>query len=58
MASNQEFLTKEELEAMDYRHLVKMDTLYSFKSRRRTIKTKKTKNAIVERLFKEYGVFL
>jgi hypothetical protein len=52
MASNPEFLTKEELEAIDYRHLVKMDSLYSFKSRRRTIKTKKTKNAIVERLFK------
>ena len=52
MASNQDFLTKEELEAFDYKHLVKMDTLYSFKSRRRTIKTKKTKIAIVERLFK------
>lgn len=48
--AQQVLLTKEELKAKDYRTLVNMDNLYSFKKRRKTAKTKKTKDAIIARL--------
>ena len=50
--TQQVLLTKEELEAKDYRTLVNMDNLYSFKKSRKTAKTKKTKDAIITRLLK------
>ena len=50
--TQQVLLTKEELEAKDYRTLVNMDNLYSFKTTRKTAKTKKTKDAIITRLLK------
>lgn len=50
--AQQVLLTKEELEAKDYRTLVNMDNLYSFKKSRKTAKTKKTKDAIITRLLK------
>ena len=50
--SEQVLLTKEELEAMDYNTLVKMDAMYSFTTSRKTAKTRKTKNAIITRLLK------
>ena len=50
--AQQVLLTKEELEAKDYRTLVNMDNLYSFKTSRKTAKTKKTKDAIITRLLK------
>ena len=50
--AQQVLLTKEELEAKDYRTLVNMDNLYSFKNRRKTASTRKTKDAIITRLLK------
>ena len=50
--TQQVLLTKEELEAKDYKTLVNMDNLYSFKNSRKTAKTKKTKDAIITRLLK------
>ena len=50
--AQQVLLTKEELEAKDYRTLVNMDNLYSFKKSRKTAKTRKTKDAIIARLLK------
>ena len=50
--AQQVLLTKEELKAKDYRTLVNMDNLYSFKKSRKTAKTKKTKDAIIARLLK------
>ena len=51
-SSNQVLLTKEDLEAMDYNTLVKMDNMYSFTTSRKTAKTRKTKDAIINRLLK------
>jgi len=51
-ASNQDYLTKEELEAIDYQHLLTMDKNYSFKTRSKTRSTRKTKDAIIQRLLK------
>ena len=48
----QPLLTKEELEAIDYNTLVKMDNMYSFKKSRKTASTRKTKDAIITRLLK------
>ena len=48
----QPLLTKEELEAIDYNTLVKMDNMYSFKKSRKTARTRKTKDAIITRLLK------
>ena len=48
----QPLLTKEELEAIDYNTLVKMDNMYSFKKSRKTASTRKTKDAIIKRLLK------
>ena len=45
-------LTKEELEAKDYKTLVNMDNLYSFKNSRKTASTRKTKDAIITRLLR------
>ena len=50
--SEQILLTREELEAMDYKTLVKMDDRYSFNTARKTVKTRKTKDAIITRLLK------
>ena len=50
--SEQILLTREELEAMDYKTLVKMDDRYSFNTSRKTVKTRKTKDAIITRLLK------
>ena len=50
--SEQVLLTREELEAIDYKTLVKMDAMYSFKTSSKTAKTKKTKDAIITRLLK------
>ena len=50
--SEQVLLTREQLEAMDYNILVKMDDMYSFKTSRKTAKTRKTKDAIITRLLK------
>ena len=51
-SSNQVLLTKEQLEAMDYNTLKKMDDLYSFKTSKKTVSTRKTKDAIIKRLLK------
>ena len=48
----QPVLTKEELKAIDYNTLVKMDNMYSFKKSRKTASTRKTKDAIIKRLLK------
>ena len=50
--AQQVLLTKEELEAKDYKTLVNMDNLYSFKNSRKTASTRKTKDAIITRLLK------
>ena len=50
--SEQVLLTREQLEAMDYNTLVKMDAMYSFNTSRKTAKTRKTKDAIITRLLK------
>ena len=56
MASmNQDYLTKEELEAMNYRHLLVMDKNYSFKTSNKTRSTSMKKDAIIKRLLK-HGV--
>ena len=56
MASmNQDYLTKEELEAMNYRHLLVMDKNYSFKTSNKTRSTRMKKDAIIKRLLK-HGV--
>jgi len=52
-SSKEEFLTKEELEKFDYKELVKMDNIYSFKTSKKTKSTRVTKDAIVKRLLKE-----
>ena len=52
-SSKDEFLTKEELERFDYKELVKMDNIYSFKASKKTKSTRVTKDAIVKRLLKE-----
>ena len=54
-SSKDEFLTKEELEKLDYKELVKMDNIYSFKASKKTKSTRITKDAIVKRLLK-HGV--
>ena len=51
-SSKDDFLTKEELEAMKYDDLVRMDNLYSFKTSNKTTKTSKKKGAIIKRLLK------
>ena len=50
--AQQVLLTKEELEAKDYKTLVNMDNLYSFKKSRKTASTRKTKDAIITRLLR------
>lgn len=50
--SEQVLLTREDLEAIDYKTLVKMDAMYSFNTSRKTAKTRKTKDAIITRLLK------
>ena len=50
--AQQVLLTRAQLEAFDYRTLVNMDKLYSFKNRRKTASTRKTKDAIITRLLK------
>jgi hypothetical protein len=54
-SSNSDLLTKEELEAIDYRHLLVMDKNYSFKISKKTKSTKKDKDSIIRRLLK-HGV--
>jgi hypothetical protein len=54
-SSNSDLLTKEELEAIDYRHLLVMDKIYSFKISKKTKSTKKDKDSIIRRLLK-HGV--
>jgi len=51
-AVDQDLLTKEELEAIDYRHLLVMDKNYSFKISKKTKSTKKDKDSIIKRLLK------
>ena len=51
-SSNSYLLTKEELEAIDYRHLLVMDKNYSFKTRNKTKSTSMKKDAIIKRLLK------
>jgi hypothetical protein len=56
MASlNQDYLTKEELEALNYQHLLVMDKNYSFKTSNKTRSTNMKKDAIIKRLLK-HGV--
>ena len=50
--AEQVLLTKAQLEAMDYNTLKKMDTMYSFKTSKKTASTRKTKDAIINRLLK------
>jgi len=50
--AEQVLLTKAQLEAIDYKTLVKMDDMYSFNTSRKTVKTRKTKDAIINRLLK------
>jgi hypothetical protein len=54
-SSNSDLLTKEELEAIDYRHLLVMDKNYSFKISKKTKSTNMKKDAIIKRLLK-HGV--
>jgi hypothetical protein len=54
-SSKPDLLTKEELEAIDYQHLVVMDNNYSFNISKKTKSTKKDKESIIKRLLK-YGV--
>jgi hypothetical protein len=54
-ALNQDYLTKEELEAMKYPHLLVMDKNYSFKISNKTRSTSMKKDAIIKRLLK-HGV--
>ena len=54
-SSNSDLLTKEELEAIDYRHLLVMDKNYSFKISKKTKSTKKDTDSIIRRLLK-HGV--
>jgi hypothetical protein len=54
-SSNQDYLTKEELEAIDYKHLLVMDKNYSFKTKSKTKSTNMKKDAIIKRLLK-HGV--
>ena len=51
-SANEDYLTKEELEAIDYQHLLTMDKMYSFKTKSKTRSTRKTKDAIIQRLLK------
>jgi hypothetical protein len=51
-SSNQDYLTKEELEAIDYKHLLVMDKNYSFKTKSKTKSTNMKKDAIIKRLLK------
>ena len=51
-SSNSDLLTKEELEAIDYRHLLVMDKNYSFKISNKTKSTSMKKDAIIKRLLK------
>ena len=51
-SSNPDLLTKEELEAIDYNHLLTMDKNYSFKTRNKTKSTSMKKDAIIKRLLK------
>ena len=51
-SSNSDLLTKEELEAIDYRHLLVMDKNYSFKISKKTKSTSMKKDAIIKRLLK------
>jgi len=51
-SSNPDLLTKEELEAIDYNHLLVMDKNYSFKTRNKTKSTNMKKDAIIKRLLK------
>jgi len=51
-SSNPDLLTKEELEAIDYNHLVTMDKIYSFKISKKTKSTSMKKDAIIKRLLK------
>jgi hypothetical protein len=56
MASlNPYYLTKEELEAIDYQHLLVTDKNYSFKTRSKTRSTSMKKDAIIKRLLKHGG---
>ena len=50
--AEQVLLTKEDLEAIDYNTLVKMDNMYSFTTSKKTARTRKTKDAIITRLLK------
>jgi hypothetical protein len=54
-SSNSDLLTKEELEAIDYQHLLVMDKNYSFKTSKKTARTNTRKEAIIKRLLK-HGV--
>jgi hypothetical protein len=54
-SSNSDLLTKEELEAIDYHHLLVMDKIYSFKISKKTKSTKKDTDSIIRRLLK-HGV--
>jgi hypothetical protein len=54
-SANQDYLTKEELEAMKYPHLLVMDKNYSFKTSNKTRSTSMKKDAIIKRLLK-HGV--
>jgi hypothetical protein len=54
-AESQDYLTKEELEAIDYQHLLVMDKNYSFKTSNKTRSTNMKKDAIIKRLLK-HGV--
>jgi hypothetical protein len=51
-SSKSDLLTKEELEAIDYQHLVVMDNMYSFNISKKTKSTKKDKESIIKRLLK------
>lgn len=54
-STNEDYLTKEELEAMNYPHLLVMDKNYSFKTSNKTRSTSMKKDAIIKRLLK-HGV--
>lgn len=48
----QHVLTKEELEALDRQTLLRMDKMYSFKTTKKTARTRITNDAIIKRLLK------
>jgi hypothetical protein len=52
-SSNQEFLTKEDLQKFDRQDLIKLDNMYSFRKSNKTSRTNMKTDAIINRLLKQ-----